>query len=121
MPFNFSGQDPQEGNFSHHITSSVWKTANGFQDVLYLASLDSRLTAADEATNIRDAVQTAFAELGIEIAFSGKGNNEKGVIIDMDEGLMKGSGLHPDGIKFGQTVVRVGSPPAEKSENLSRI
>lgn len=111
MSFILSGQDPKEEHLLlDHITSSVLKIANGSQLLLYLASLDHRFTTdtnADEAT-IRNTVQTAFAELGIEIAFSGKGSNEKGVIIDVDETRMKGLGLNPDHVKFGQTVVRIG-------------
>jgi len=49
----------------------------------------------------------AFAELGIEIIFSGKDVNEKGVIIDVDQQKVNELGLNDDVLKQGQTIVRV--------------
>jgi len=49
----------------------------------------------------------AFAELGIEVEFSGKDENERGVIIDVDEEKAAELGLNRDALKFGQTVVKV--------------
>jgi GDPmannose 4,6-dehydratase len=49
----------------------------------------------------------AFNELGIEVEFSGKDENERGVIIDIDEQKARELGLNLDALKFGQTVVKV--------------
>jgi len=57
-------------------------------------------------TTLRDFVRLCFAELGIEVAFSGKDAHEKGVVIDMDEERLAELGLSPDIIRFGQTIVR---------------
>ena len=52
-------------------------------------------------------VRLAFAEAGVEVEFSGKGVQEKGVIIDADENRLKELGIDPANVKFGQTVVKV--------------
>ncbi len=49
----------------------------------------------------------AFAELGVEIEFSGKDEHEKGVVIDIDEQKIEELGLNLDALRFGQTVVKV--------------
>jgi GDPmannose 4,6-dehydratase len=49
----------------------------------------------------------AFAELGIEIQFSGKDENERGVIIDVDKNMLKSLGLNEANLHLGQEVVRV--------------
>jgi GDPmannose 4,6-dehydratase len=49
----------------------------------------------------------SFAELGIEIEFAGKDQNEKGVIIAIDENKANELGLNADSLKLGTTVVRV--------------
>src|SRR6202012_5489854 len=58
-------------------------------------------------TTIRDFVKMAFFEMGIEIEFSGKNENERGVVIDMDEQRLKEMGLDGSHLKFGQTVVKI--------------
>ena len=52
-------------------------------------------------------MRQTFLENGVEIEFSGKGNYEKGVVIDLDTERMQELGLNPDNLRFGQTVVRV--------------
>ncbi len=49
----------------------------------------------------------AFAELGIEIEFSGKGEYEKGVIIDVDPEKVNELGLNDKMLKPGQPIVKV--------------
>jgi GDPmannose 4,6-dehydratase len=56
---------------------------------------------------VRDFIKLAFGELGIEVEFSGKDDNERGVIIDIDEDRVAELGLNKDALKFGQTVVKV--------------
>ena len=63
--------------------------------------------ATGVTTTVRDFVRMSFAELGIEIEFSGKDEHEKGVIIDIDEEVIKTIGLNSELLKPGQTVVRV--------------
>jgi GDPmannose 4,6-dehydratase len=63
--------------------------------------------ATGVTTTVREFVRLCFAELGIDIEFSGKDKNEKGVIIDIDEDKAAALGLNTDALRFGQTVVRV--------------
>jgi GDPmannose 4,6-dehydratase len=49
----------------------------------------------------------AFAELGIEIEFSGRDENEKGVIIDVEPIKVKMLGLSDTNLKPGQTIIRI--------------
>ena len=63
--------------------------------------------ATGVTTTVRDFVRMSFAELGIDIEFSGKDEHEKGVIIDIDEQVISKLGLKGENLKPGQTVVRV--------------
>ena len=49
----------------------------------------------------------SFNELGIEVEFSVKDENERGVIIDIDDAKAEELGLNTSALKFGQTVVKV--------------
>jgi GDPmannose 4,6-dehydratase len=51
----------------------------------------------------------SFAELGVEVEFSGKDEQEKGVIIDVDQQKIEELGLNAEALKFGQTIVKVDS------------
>lgn len=59
------------------------------------------------AISVRDFVRMSFAEVGIEIEFSGKAEQERGVIIDRDNDRLQELGLDPEYIKLGETVVKV--------------
>ncbi|MEN5432599.1 hypothetical protein ABE545_03050 [Sphingobacterium faecium] len=56
---------------------------------------------------IRDLIRMSFAELGVEIEFCGRGELEKGVIIDIDEERLDLLKIDKEYIKFGQTVVKI--------------
>jgi GDPmannose 4,6-dehydratase len=92
-----------------HIVTAVVKIAAGRQECIYLDDL----SAPFARTTTREFVRLCFAEVGIEIEFSGKNMYEKGVIIDTDEELLLELGLATDGTKFGQTVVRVNTQAGE--------
>src|SRR5690606_3580194 len=65
------------------------------------------VVATGITTTVRDFVKMSFAELGIDVEFSGKGELEKGVIIDADEERLAELGIGSEHIKYGQTVVKV--------------
>jgi GDPmannose 4,6-dehydratase len=65
--------------------------------------------ATGVTTTVREFIKMSFGELGIEIEFSGKDENERGVIIDIDEQKAAELCLNHDALKFGQTVVKVDS------------
>lgn len=130
----FNHESPVRGEtfVTRKITRAVAKIALGLQDRLYLGNLSAQrdwghakdyveamwlilqqdtpedfVIATGVTTTVRDFVRLAFAELGIEIEFSGKGEQEKGVIIDIDEERLSELNIDKSLIKFGQTVVKV--------------
>ncbi|WP_294185944.1 GDP-mannose 4,6-dehydratase [uncultured Sphingobacterium sp.] len=130
----FNHESPVRGEtfVTRKITRAVAKIALGLQDKLYLGNLSAQrdwghakdyveamwlilqqetpedfVIATGVTTTVREFVRMAFAELGIEIEFSGKGEQEKGVIIDIDEERLLQLNIDQSLIKFGQTVVKV--------------
>lgn len=130
----FNHESPIRGEtfVTRKITRAAAKIALGLQDILYLGNLDARrdwghakdyveamwlvlqqerpmdyVIATGITTSVRDFVRMAFAELGISLEFSGKAENEKGVVIDVDKDMMKALGLNPEQVKLGQTLIKV--------------
>jgi GDPmannose 4,6-dehydratase len=132
----FNHESPVRGEtfVTRKITRAASKIALGLQDCLYLGNLSAQrdwghakdyveamwlilqqekpedyVIATGIATSVRDFVKLSFEELGIEIEFAGKGENERGVIIDWNEDRLQELDLDPDMLKIGQTVVKVDS------------
>ncbi len=132
----FNHESPLRGEtfVTRKITRAVSKIALGLQNVLYLGNLSAErdwghakdyveamwlilqqdkpedfVIATGVTTSVREFVKMSFAELGIEIEFSGKGEQERGVIIDFDSERLQLLGIADDAIKMGQTVVKVDS------------
>lgn len=130
----FNHESPVRGEtfVTRKITRAAAKIALGLQDKLYLGNLSAQrdwghardyveamwlilqqekpedfVIATGVTTTVREFVRMAFAELGIEIEFNGKGEAEKAVIIDRDEERLQELGLSAEHIKLGQTVVKV--------------
>ena len=90
---------------SYHFINAVYKVILGQQPCVYVASLDE--IADPEQLTFRDLLRNAFINQGVEIEFSGKGINERGVVIDIDEDKFAELSLDTNTLRFGQTVVRV--------------
>lgn len=130
----FNHESPLRGEtfVTRKITRAASKIALGLQKCLYLGNLSAQrdwghakdyieamwlilqqekaedfVIATGVTTTVRDFVKMSFAELGIEIEFSGKDENEKGVIIDVDQALVLSLGLNDTYLKPGVTVVSV--------------
>lgn len=130
----FNHESPLRGEtfVTRKITRAAAKISLGLQSCLYLGNLSAQrdwghakdyieamwlilqqdkpedfVIATGVTTTVRDFVKMGFAELGIEIEFSGRDENEKGIIIDVDETIATRLGLSLDNLKLGQTVVRV--------------
>ncbi|KQR72103.1 GDP-mannose 4,6-dehydratase [Pedobacter sp. Leaf176] len=130
----FNHESPLRGEtfVTRKITRATAKIALGLQGCLYLGNLSAQrdwghakdyieamwlilqqekaedfVIATGVTTTVRDFVRMSFAELGIEVEFSGKDENEKGVIIDVDEERAISLGLNLDALKPGLTVIRV--------------
>src|ERR1700756_1793287 len=107
----FNHESPIRGEtfVTRKITRAASKIAMGLQDCLYMGNLSAMrdwghakdyveamwlmlqqekaedfVIATGVTTTVRDFIKMAFAELGVEVEFSGKDALEKGVIIDMD-------------------------------------
>src|SRR5690606_13126030 len=130
----FNHESPVRGEtfVTRKITRAAAKIVLGLQDKLFLGNLSAQrdwghakdyveamwlilqqespedfVIATGVTTTVREFVRLTFLELGVEIEFSGKGENERGVIIDRDEQRLAELGLESDMIKLGQTVVKV--------------
>lgn len=130
----FNHESPVRGEtfVTRKITRAVAKISLGLQEKLFLGNLsakrdwghakdyveamwlmlqqsqaDDYVVATGVTTTVRDFVRMAFAEVGIEIEFSGKGVLEKGVIIDRDEEILTRLGIPVENVKLGQTIVKV--------------
>lgn len=130
----FNHESPLRGEtfVTRKITRAACKIALGLQKCLYLGNLSAQrdwghakdyieamwlilqqekaedyVIATGITTTVRDFVKMSFAELGIEVEFSGKNEYEKGVIIDIDYELANSLGVNTDVLHFGTDVVRV--------------
>ncbi|UOE48593.1 GDP-mannose 4,6-dehydratase [Mucilaginibacter sp. SMC90] len=130
----FNHESPVRGEtfVTRKITRAVSKIGFGLQNCLYVGNLSAQrdwghakdyveamwlmlqqetaedfVIATGVTTTVRDFIRMAFMELGIEVEFSGKNENERGVIIDIDEERVIALGLNLDALRFGQTVVKV--------------
>lgn len=130
----FNHESPLRGEtfVTRKITRAATKIALGLQKCLYLGNLSAQrdwghakdyieamwlilqqekaedfVIATGVTTTVRDFVKMSFAELGIDVEFSGKDEHEKGVIIDVDQDLVSSLGLNDLYLKPGTTVVSV--------------
>ncbi|MCC8409554.1 GDP-mannose 4,6-dehydratase [Mucilaginibacter sp. UR6-1] len=130
----FNHESPVRGEtfVTRKITRAAARIAMGLQSHLYMGNLSAQrdwghakdyveamwlmlqqtepqdfVIATGVTTTVRDFIRLAFAELGIEIEFSGRNENEKGVIIDLDEDRLTELNIDAAKLKFGQTVVKV--------------
>ena len=130
----FNHESPLRGEtfVTRKITRAACKIVLGLQKCLYLGNLSAQrdwghakdyieamwlilqqdvaedyVIATGVTTTVRDFVKMSFAELGVEVEFSGKDEHEKGVIIDVNEELASSLGLNLANLKPGTTVVSV--------------
>lgn len=130
----FNHESPIRGEtfVTRKITRAAAKIVLGLQNCLFVGNLSAKrdwghakdyieamwlmlqqdkaedfVIATGVTTTVRDFIRMSFAELGVEIEFSGKDEHEKGVIIDIDQQKADELGLNADVLKFGQTVVKV--------------
>lgn len=123
----FNHESPLRGEtfVTRKITRAVARISMGLQDTLYLGNLDAQrdwghakdyvegmwlmmqqenpedfVLATGITTYIRDFVKMAFAEVGVELSFSGEGENEVGIVHNIKGNLSLG-------MKLGQTLVKV--------------
>ncbi len=122
----FNHESPLRGEtfVTRKITRAVSKMALGLQDVVYMGNLDSKrdwghakdyvrgmylmlqqdkpedfVLATGTTTSIRDFMRMAFAEVGVELEFKGKGVDEVG--------LVSSASNEEYDFKEGQEVIRI--------------
>jgi GDPmannose 4,6-dehydratase len=127
----FNHESPRRGEtfVTRKITRAVSKIALGLQDKFFMGNLDSLrdwghakdyveamylilqqevpedfVIATGVTTKVRDFIVMAFAEVGIEIAFSGHGVDEKGTISKIDASKFEGA----TGINSQEILKRMG-------------
>lgn len=130
----FNHESPVRGEtfVTRKITRAAAKIVLGMQDKLYLGNLNAQrdwghakdyveamylmmqqqtptdyVIATGVSTSVRDFAMMAFAELGIELAFTGSLENETARIHNIDQTKMKQLGLNPELVKVGQEVIAV--------------
>ncbi|MGY4383101.1 GDPmannose 4,6-dehydratase [Pedobacter sp. UYP24] len=130
----FNHESPLRGEtfVTRKITRAACKIALGLQNCLYLGNLSAQrdwghakdyieamwlilqqevpedyVIATGVTTTVRDFVKMSFAELGIEVEFSGKDQYERGVIIDVDDEMIARLGLKDECLIPGTIVVQV--------------
>jgi len=108
-----------EKNIVQKIIREVVLIALGLENRIYIKDLSAHLYWMEKSQfnfgeeyiakdiTIRDLIRMSFAELGVEIEFCGRGELEKGVIIDIDEERLDLLKIDKEYIKFGQTVVKI--------------
>jgi GDPmannose 4,6-dehydratase len=122
----FNHESPLRGEtfVTRKITRGVAAIALGLQDCLFLGNLDAQrdwghakdyveamwrilqqdtpedfVIATGVTTTVREFVRMAFSELDIKIEFTGKGSNEKGIIVECSNDDYE--------VAIGKTVVAV--------------
>ena len=80
----------------------------GMWRILQHSEADDFVLATGESHTVRDFVETAFANLGIQIVWSGTGADEKGSISSIDESVFdKKVGIRTDFVKPDDVVVEI--------------
>ena len=130
----FNHESPLRGEtfVTRKITRAASKIALGLQNCLYLGNLSAQrdwghakdyieamwlilqqekpedfVIATGITTTVRDFVRMAFAEIGIDVEFSGKDEYEKGVIVGLDIDLLASLNLNAEKLFLGTTIVKV--------------
>jgi len=131
----FNHESPVRGEtfVTRKITHAAAKIGLGLQNCLYLGNLSAQrdwghakdyieamwlilqqkdpedfVVSSGITTTVRQFVKMSFSELGIEVEFSGKEEQEKGVIVDLDESRLLELGINArEQLHLGQTIVKV--------------
>ena len=130
----FNHESPIRGEtfVTRKITRAVSRIALSLQDKMYLGNLDAKrdwghakdfvkamylmmqqdvaddfVIATGKTTSVRDFVRKAFAYVGLEIEFRGKGIEEKGYIVKKVDGQWKNIDNRQSTIDNRQSVVEI--------------
>ncbi|MFT6815812.1 MAG: GDP-D-mannose dehydratase [Sphingobacteriales bacterium] len=94
---------------------NVVKVRKGNLSKMFVHNLDEKVAN----TSVRELLRISFSAVGIEVEFSGKGKHEKGVLIDINESILKSHNSTFDHLHFGTTLIQVdGELPSFKSNDV---
>lgn len=129
----FNHESPLRGEtfVTRKISRAASKIALGMQHKLYLGNLDAQrdwghakdyveamwrilqqdkpedfVIATGKTTYVRDFVKMAFAEVGVEIQFTGEGIDEKGFVVALDTKMHEAKAMKHQ-LKIGDEVVAI--------------
>jgi len=127
----FNHESPVRGEtfVTRKITRAAARIAFGLQDTLYIGNLDAQrdwghakdyveamwlmvqqdnpgdyVIATGQTTRVRDFIRLAFAEAGMHLRFEGTGDDEKGILENIDEAKFPGKS---NILKIGQALIHV--------------
>lgn len=130
----FNHESPRRGEtfVTRKITMAAANIIKGKQEKLYLGNLDAKrdwghakdyveamwlmlqqdkpedfVIATGKTTSVRDFARLAFEELGIELAFSGEGQEEIGKISKIDQSKLNNFSKEESKLKVGDTLIEV--------------
>jgi GDPmannose 4,6-dehydratase len=89
-----------------------WGHAKDYVNAMYLMlqqeDPDDYVIATGIATSVRDFVHKAFKKIGVEISFTNKDKDEKGIISDINEAVFEEkTGRKPQHLKVGQILIEI--------------
>ena len=130
----FNHESPRRGEtfVTRKITMAAANIIKGKQEKLYLGNLDAKrdwghakdyveamwlmlqqdkpedfVIATGKTTSVRDFARLAFEELGIELAFSGEGQEKIGKISKIDQSKLNNFSKEESKLKVGDTLIEV--------------
>ena len=130
----FNHESPRRGEtfVTRKITRAASKIVNGLQRKLYLGNLDAKrdwghakdyveamwkilqldhpedfVIATGKTHSIREFAKITFEKIGVELEFTGKGSNEKGIVKSINESKIKQFKIETPLIKPGDTIIEV--------------
>lgn len=131
----FNHESPLRGEtfITRKITRAASRIVLGLQDIIYLGNLDAKrdwghakdyveamwrilqqdepddfVIATGKTTKVRDFVKMAFAEVGIEIGFSGEGLDETGHIAGINIDKLRELKISlPESLKVGAVILKI--------------
>lgn len=131
----FNHESPLRGEtfVTRKITRAASNIALGYQSRLYLGNLDAKrdwgyakdyveamwlilqhnqpddfIIATGKTHSVREFCEKSFGYFGVELEFSGKGENEKGMVSSIDQNLFEERvGIKPEHIKKGDILIQV--------------
>jgi hypothetical protein len=86
-----------------NLKTEIARLISGENSVIKVEDLNK----LNQGITVRERLISKFAEVNIDIAFSGSDHNEKGVIIDLDDIYLDKLNTENHPLKMGRTIIVV--------------